>query len=103
MELTGTDAERRWHREYVDGIKRVPAVPKKWHEMELEEKIDYIIIEDLIINKTTMDQATFEAGMTAAIQAYYNSLSGAYPVSAFTYNYTPVVTTPPSDTVSVSL
>lgn len=48
-----------------------------------------------------MTDQEYQAGMTAAIVAYQASVS--YPVSGFSYTYTPSVVTPPAETVSVSL
>ena len=53
--------------------------------------------------KRKMSDSDFQAGVTAAIQAYYATLSGAYPVTGFSYSYTPPVTaTPPAETVQVT-
>jgi len=49
-----------------------------------------------------MTDQDFQAGMTSAIQSYYNSLAGVYPVTGFSYTYTPTVVTPPSETVDVT-
>lgn len=49
-----------------------------------------------------MTDEEFKAGMTAAIQAYYASLNGAFPVQGFSYSYTPGSVTPPMETVDVS-
>lgn len=50
-----------------------------------------------------MSDSDFQAGMTSAIQAYYASLSGAFPVQGFKYSYTPGTVVPPEETVEVSL
>lgn len=48
-----------------------------------------------------MSDQEYQDGMTAAIVAYQASVQ--YPVSNFTYNYTPAPTaTPPAETVSVT-
>lgn len=50
-----------------------------------------------------MSDQDFQAGVTAAIVAYAASLNGAYPVTGFSYSYTPPVTaTPPAETVAIS-
>lgn len=58
----------------------------------------------LIIKENNMNDSDFQAGTTAAIQAYFATLNGAYLVTGFSYTYTPPVTaTPPAETVQVSL
>lgn len=57
-----------------------------------------------LIERKIMNDLDFQAGVTAAIQAYVSSLSGVYVVTDFSYTYTPPVTaTPPAETVPVSL
>jgi hypothetical protein len=63
---------------------------------------EFQFIKSLIINeRKIMTDQEYQAGMTAAIVAYQASVS--YPVSGFSYTYTPSVVTPPAETVSVSL
>ena len=52
--------------------------------------------------KDLMTDQEFQAGMTAAVQTYFSSLNGSFPVSEFSYTYTPSVSTPPAETVDVS-
>ncbi len=60
------------------------------------------IFNFFIIKQKPMTDQDFQAGMTAAIQTYYASLNGGYVVSGFNYSYSPVVTTPPVETVQVT-
>ena len=51
-----------------------------------------------------MTDAQFQAGVIAAIQAYYATLAGGYVVTGLSFTYTPPPTaTPPSETVPVPL
>lgn len=48
-----------------------------------------------------MNDLDYQAGMTAAIVAYQASVT--YPVTGFSFTYTPAPTaTPPAETVSVN-
>lgn len=62
----------------------------------------YIIILTIKHSKHMSDQ-DFKAGVTDAVQAYYTSLSGAFPVQGFSFSYTPGAVVPPAETVQVSL
>jgi hypothetical protein len=48
-----------------------------------------------------MSDSDYQAGMTAAIQAYQESVT--YPVTGLSYTYTPTVAVPPAETVTVSI
>lgn len=55
-----------------------------------------------LIERKIMSDSDFQTGMTAAINAYYASLNGAYVVTGLSYTYTPPTTaTPPAETVQV--
>lgn len=49
-----------------------------------------------------MSDQEFQAGATAAVQAYYASLNGAFPVQNFSFSYTPGAVVPPAETVQVT-
>lgn len=52
------------------------------------------------LTKTTMNDSDYQAGMTAAIKAYQASVQ--YPVSDFSYTYTPAPTQILPETVTVT-
>jgi hypothetical protein len=47
-----------------------------------------------------MNDADYQAGMTAAIKAYQDSVQ--YPVTGFSFTYTPTEVVPPAETVTVT-
>ena len=78
-------------RDKVDGVER-----------EITKRKQFYFVRKININKHMTD-AEYQAGMTAAIQAYQSSLNGAYGATGFSYTYTPpMMATPPAETVTVS-
>jgi hypothetical protein len=70
-------------------------------ELEFMKQVAHKRIRKIKRKEIIMSDSDYQAGVTAAIVAYQATVT--YPVTGFSYIYTPPATaTPPAETVSVS-